>query len=105
MTTLKLHELDFIEGNDVTVKVIERVASEWEKVATRLHFDGPDIRRIRKDNHFQCIESCRAVFIEWIKGKGRHPATWQILIKVLREADLSEVASDLEFVLGILHTE
>ena len=97
---VKLHQLDHIEGNGQTVKVIKRVASEWEKVATRLYFEGHDISCIKKDSHYQSVQCCRTVFTEWLEVKGCQPVSWDTLIKVLIEADLPQVASDLKFVLG-----
>ena len=94
-----LNQIDAIEGSGKIVKVIEEVASRWEEVATRLYFEGRVIRQIRRDHNDSCEEACRAVFMAWLDGKGRRPITWEILIKVLKEAEFSETASDLEYVL------
>ena len=91
----QLHELDRITGNGKTVRVINRAASVWEKVATRLHFEGHDILTIRKNEH-QAEDACRTMFMEWLEGKGRTPTTWETVIKALDEAELAEVAKDLK---------
>ena len=96
----KLHQVDLIDGNGKTVKVIEQAAAKWERVATRLYFESHDICRIKKDNPLQSFEACQTVFIEWLNGKGRKPISWETLIKALKEADLSELAADLEVVLS-----
>ena len=96
----KLHQVDLIDGNGKTVKVIEQAAAKWERVATRLYFESHDISRIKKDNPLQSFEACQTVFIEWLNGKGRKPISWETLIKALKEADLSELAADLEVVLS-----
>ena len=95
----KLHYLDLIEANEKTVKVIEQAAAKWEKVATRLYFEGHDIDCIRKDYPQQTVEACRSVFIKWLQGRGRKPTSWDTVIMALKEADLSELAGDLKFVL------
>ena len=97
----RLYELDLIKGNGKTVKVISRVAAKWETVATRLHFEGHDIERIEKDHHNQSLDACRTMFIEWLEGNCRKPTTWKTVIKVLEEAELAEVASDLRDVFGV----
>ena len=94
------HELDLISGNGKTVEVMELVAAKWEKVATRLHFDGAHISRIRQDSHLQAESACRIVFTEWLQGKGREPKTWNTVIEVLKEMKLSELAHNLEDVLA-----
>ena len=94
----QLHELDLKEGNGKIVRLISRAAADWERVATRLHFEGHDIRRLRADRR-ETVDTCREMFMEWLDGKGRSPQTWETVIKALEEADLSEVASDLKNVL------
>ena len=98
----RLHELDLLKGNGKTIKVINRTASSWERVALRLHFEGHEIKGMAKDNHYQTEDACRDMFSEWLLGKGREPRTWTTVITALEEADLSEVANNLKQVLGIL---
>ena len=93
--------MDRIKGNGKTVKVISRAAAVWERVATRLHFEGHEIICIKRDHHFQTLDACFAMFREWIEGKGRKPTTWDTVIKVLEEAELNEIAEDLRDVLGV----
>ena len=93
------HQLDLIESNEIEVRVIKKVASRWEDVATRLHFDLDVINRIKKDNHYISIPSCREMFSLWLKGKGRRPSDWETLIVALREAEFSEFARELQTVI------
>ena len=93
------HQLDLIEGNGKEVRVIKKVASRWEDVAVRLHFDLDVIKCINRDNNHICIPSCREMFSLWLKGKGRRPANWETLIKALKEAEFSEFAGELQTIL------
>ena len=95
-----LHQLDLIEYKDKTLKVIDQSAAKWERLATRLHFESHDVSRIRKDYHLRSFDACQTVLIEWLDGRGRQPTTWGTLIKALKEADMSELASDLELALS-----
>ena len=73
-------------------------AAKWEEVATRFYFEGFRISTIKRDN-IQSVEgACRSVFIDWLGGIKhlREPRTWRTVIKVLKEADLSELATKLE---------
>ena len=83
------------------MRVIKQAAAKWEAVATRLYFDIDDITRIREDYHQQTFKACRTTFIEWLQGKGRTPTTWNTVIKVLEEADLSKIAGDLNIVFSV----
>ena len=96
----ELHELDTLEGKNKTVRIIDRVAGVWKLVATRLYFECHDIMRIEKDCPFQGREACQQVMFEWQMGRGRKPTTWATLVNALDEADLSEIAKDIEDILG-----
>ena len=95
----RLYELDRIRGNGKTVNVISRTAAVWENVATRLHFEGHEIKCIERDNHLS-VNACCAMFSEWLEGKGRKPINWNTVINALDEANLGETALDLKHVLG-----
>ena len=100
----RLHELDLIAGKGKTVNVIDKTACAWEKVATRLHFEGHDISRIRK-NERQAEDACRMMFAEWLEGKGRTPTTWATVLQALNEARQGELAKDLGEVLDTTSTK
>ena len=91
-----------LNGKNKTVRVIDRVAGVWERVATRLHFDVEHISRMKKDYHLQAREASHQVMMEWLMGKRRQrkPVTWATLITALGEAELSEVAKDIQDILG-----
>ena len=78
--------------------MIKQTAAKWESVATRLYFEIDDISCIIRDAHYQSIDACRTVFTEWLQGNGRKPTTWNTVIKALEEAELSELAADLNTV-------
>ena len=104
MSKPRLYQLEYIKVNGKTIRIISRVASEWERVATRLHFEGHDIARIRRDNHLRTSEACRTMFNEWLEGKGRKPTSWGTVIQVLEEAEFSEIAGDLMDACALIDT-
>ena len=98
--TPTLHELDLIKDNGVQVQVIGSVSAKWDKLATRLYFSGNAIETIKRSCHFQPEDCCRKLFTEWLDGKGRQPKTWNTVIDVLKEAQVSEVAKKLVLVVS-----
>ena len=96
----KLHELDLIEDRGKEVRVIRDGASKWETIATRLHFDGGMITQIFNDSQNNMKRACQITFTIWLGGTSgqREPRTWDTVIKALREADLGQLAKDLETV-------
>ena len=96
----RLHQLDLIEGNGKTVRVIRTAAAKWKHLATRLYFEYNDISRIEQDSHFQCQNACWQVCCEWLSGEFRKPVTWATLVTALMETELGEVAEDLEMIIS-----
>ena len=95
----EFHEMDMIEHQEMVVKVIDGVAHEWKKFATRLHFGFNDIKRVEKDCHYQQLDACQQVVGEWLSGRGRRPTSWSTVIKALNEIELDVLAKDLKTVL------
>ena len=91
----KLHELDLMQRNDVTIHVINVVAPKWKRAAIRLQFEGHVIETIRHDSHFQAEPACRSMFIKWLEGVGREPRTWRTVVEVLNEIGLRVAANEL----------
>ena len=77
------------------------MAAEWKAVATRLYFEGHEIRSISQDNPLNSVDACRETFTQWLEGKGRTPITWETIIEALEEADFSEVTKELKEILEI----
>ena len=71
-------------------------------MALRLHFNHSDISKIDRD-HRTCSQACQTMFGEWLEGKGRKPITWNTLLTALREAEFSELASDVETIIALMH--
>ena len=99
-TRPELHQLSLLEGNGLTVRVVDITATVWETVALGLFFKSHDISRIKRDHPQQSIQAATTVFSEWIEGKGRQPKTWLTIMKSLSEAGLETVARDLKHILG-----
>ena len=85
------------------MKVISKSAADWEKIATRLHFDGSMIGAIRKNPDSQTAEErCAAVFDKWLKGSDdlREPVSWATVVKVLKEAEHGALSAELDSILS-----
>ena len=80
------------------MKIIKDGASKWENIATRLYFKSGMIEQVKRDNFSNTQQACRSVFSEWLSGVDglRVPRTWKTVVKILKEADLGQLAEDLE---------
>ena len=81
-----------------TVKVIEGVAAEWERLAYTLQFSPAVVRAVRRDTNQDCAAACEEVLYRWVSGtEGTlQPVNWVILIECLRDCDFTMLAKDLE---------
>ena len=81
--------------------MIRMTASHWERIATRLYFEGFSISTIKRDNSQSVEGACHTVFSEWLRDveQLREPRTWRTVIQVLHEAELSVIATKLENIL------
>ena len=92
------------------IRVVERIAAEWEVLARALGFDEPRIKIIIKENCNQLEEACFAMFTRWLNGEhDLKPLTWHDLIQCLEKTNKFEgLAYDLKKVImlqtGILIT-
>ena len=76
------------------IKIIESVAPKWKELGVLLDFDpeGQTLELIEANNKLNgVVACCREMFVAWLKGKGKD-ATWEVLIELLNDIDLSELA-------------
>ena len=85
------------------MEIIATVAAHWQDFGYLLDFDetGRTIDRIAREHQLRPIDCCAAMLREWLEGRGRQPATWATLIDLLKDADINDLAQQLErMVLG-----
>ena len=102
-STPKLHELDLFERNGEKIRIIDRTAAFWDKVALRLLFEQHDIDRITRDCLQDCHSACQRMYSEWLDGNHRKPVSWKTLIIAFSEAEQQELADKLQIMFGIIN--
>ena len=81
------------------VKIIESVAPQWKQIGAHLDFDSKGhILKLLEADHQQKghVECCQEMFIYWLNCRN---ATWEALVEVLKDADQSELATQITSVL------
>ena len=76
--------------------VIERLSSDWHKVANLLGLSSEAVATIKRDNPRDSEQACREAFHRWLCGEGCQPVTWENLIEILCDAKRSTLAQELE---------
>ena len=95
-TLLQLTHLVTLSGKKV--EIIKHIAPEWKTVGIHMNFDptGYTIDTIAASNPLKPVACCTDMMKEWLGGRGRQPATWATLVKILRNAEFSVLADDME---------
>jgi len=100
--TPTLAQLQNLKGADGKVlKIIDHVAADWGKICISMDFDpnGRTKSTIQANNR-DVIDCCETMFKTWLKGEGKQPATWSMLIEILNDCSFKVLADDLERVLS-----
>ena len=88
------------------MRIIESIAAKWKVVGIHLDFDptGSTIDLIGADHPLNHVACCTEMMQKWLGGRGRQPANWATLVRVLRDAsaEFSVLAGELEQVVPTL---
>ena len=83
------------------VRIIENIAAKWKEVGILFNFDrtGYTIDRIdvhHKGHPSKPMACCTDMMKVWLRGRGRQPASWATLVKVLKNAEFYVLADEVE---------
>ena len=93
---LELHQLQVLDcGGEKKIRVISQIAGGWEKVALALRFDGAALTAIARESFHHPETACLNMFQRWMRGEGRGPVCWEVLMKALKDAEYTVLAEDL----------
>ena len=93
--TPAMTQLQYLEGNGMTVRFMEEVEGDWRKLADLLGLGA------RVDTFRETSSPCRKVMVTWLQGAHRTPVKWATLLKVLDEMQRPDIKTNLETALGI----
>ena len=80
--------------------MIETAAPSWRKLAHALNFSYAAVDAIEMGSFYQPVRACECALSRWLtEAPAGQPVCWASLLQVLRHADLTTLASDLELVL------
>ena len=82
-TLLQLTHLVTPSGK--TMEIIKSIAAQWRTVGIHMDFDptGHTIDLIGADHPLNHVACCTEMMQEWLGGRGRQPANWATLVRVL----------------------
>ena len=97
-------ELVRFRGRERRINVAQEISTKYPQFGILLLEDtnGTRVRNMEYKHRGDPEQINTEILQEWVSGRGRLPVSWATLTEVLRDVELSEVASDIEAVK--LHT-
>ena len=83
------------------VKIIQSLAPGWKDAGIYLDFDqiGQTVSLIAAEQRQNPVACCQEMFKQWLAGNGK-PATWKVLIELLKVVGQNELAKQVKLALG-----
>ena len=99
-----LIELVKFQGRERKINVPQEISTKYPHFGILLLEDtnGIKVRNMEYKHRGNPEQINTEILQEWVSGRGRLPVSWATLTEVLRDVELSELASDIEAVK--LHT-
>ena len=99
-TKPKLSELRSLKCRDGSkIEIIPSIAPIWKDFGVLLEFDD-DGRKLDLIEANQRVNGpaacCTEMFQTWLKGAGRQPASWDIVIEVLEDCEQTYLAQQIK---------
>ncbi len=91
-------ELQTFRGPCGRIDILQTIGTKYSDFGNALLNDdsGTEVSIIEEDVG-DPVEITRCIFLKWLEGEGRQPATWEVLIGALRECDveLNQLANNI----------
>ena len=102
---LELLQFTCTDGGKINIPV--EISTRHMKFGTLLLDDrnGSRVRNLVYEHHYKVEEINTAILQEWVIGKGKQPVTWETLVEVLRNIELSTLAGEIEAVKCQVYTK
>ena len=95
-----LIELVRFRGRDRRINIPQEISTKYSQFGILL-LEDTNRARVRNMEHKHRGDAEHInmeILEEWISGRGRKPVSWETLTEVLRDVELSQLASDIEAV-------
>jgi len=87
-------------GRERRINIGQEIGTKYLTFGTLLLEErtGERVGAIAQKHMYNSEQASLEFLQEWIAGKGKHPVTWNTLIEVLRDIELSTLALEIEVV-------
>ena len=87
-------------GRERRINIPQEISTKYYQFGILLLEDtnGTRVRNMEHKHRGDAKQINMEILEEWVNGRGRQPVSWATLTEVLRDVELSELASDIEAV-------
>ena len=87
-------------GRQRTINIPQEIGTKYSQFGTLLLNDpnGARVSNIECKHRGDAEEINTEILREWATGRGKNPVTWETMTKVLRDIELSVLASEIEVI-------
>ena len=95
---ISLLEIIRFRGRHRRINIPQEIGTQYFRFGACLLNDnnGARIRNMERKHMRDSEEINMDILQQWLEGSGRQPVTWATLVEVLKEADLTVLAGDIE---------
>ena len=95
--TPTLHELLNFPGQEKRLNIPQEIGTQYKTFGTILLEDdcGDRVDDIVHEYRERAERINTEILQEWLTGRGKQPVTWDTLVEVLRDIELSTLAGDI----------
>ena len=92
-----LHELLNFPGQDKKINIPQEIGTQYKTFGTILLEDdsGARVDNIVHEYRERAERINTEILQEWLTGRGKQPVTWETLVEVLHDIELSTLAGDI----------
>ena len=85
------------KGQAWILKIREKISPRWEEVGDLLGLTTERLKGIHMQRLGDVGMCCRDVLVDWLhENQGGYPATWEGVVQLLEDMDLSAAAQQLK---------
>ena len=88
-------------GHTEKLYLMKRISFKWRDIGDLLGMPSSEMAKLSLKHHEDPVLCCQEVLDKWLHNPPcEYPATWEGLMELLEDSNLSSVASELRNVLG-----
>lgn len=82
--------------NGDTIDLVMKIGIDYREFGLQILRDVDAVNIIEQDCREKSMSIVEKILVEWLKGRGKRPVTWNTFVECLRKSKLIELADDVQ---------